>query len=545
MKPVKVLIVDDNAADRKILRYNLERRGCEVIEAADGEEGMELAAAHSPGLIISDALMPGMDGFQFLRKIKGDETLRTIPFIFYSSVFTGHKDEELALSLGAAAFLAKPKAPDEFWTEVSAILERHAQPKGLFKPVPVEGEEEYLRHYSSVVTAKIEEKVRELEQANLEIRERAMNYCNLFNSIRDVFVVTDYDRTIVDVNQPALRENFGYELEEVVGSKTSILYADEKSYRAIEILDAKEYINGKILHEANFRKKNGEAFVGEMCALQRLDEEGVPSANIAIIRDISERKRAEEALRESEERRIQLQAELALAAEVQAKLLPRYFPAIPGFEIVARCLPAHQVGGDFYDWQEVAPGIVAFTLGDVMGNGMAAAMLMATVRAAIRAETQQNDPARAVEMAELALRSDLENSESFVTLFHAQLNVATRRLTYVDCGHGLVFLRRVDGTVEELPTRGLPLGVATGETYQEGAFTFARGDTLVLYSDGLIEAWPERTLDNRILAGQMGGGGNALAMMERLAAVSGQSGPPSDDLTMLLLRCTGDGSGVI
>src|SRR6185369_927273 len=106
---MKTLVVDDNAADRKILRYLLERRGCEVIEATNGAEGLAAARSHKPALIISDALMPKMDGFQFLRKVKIDPVLRTIPFIFYSTVYTGSRDEKLAMSLGADAFVVKPK----------------------------------------------------------------------------------------------------------------------------------------------------------------------------------------------------------------------------------------------------------------------------------------------------------------------------------------------------------------------------------------------------------------------------------------------------
>ena len=104
---MKTLIVDDNAADRKILRYLLERHGGEIVEAADGEEALTLARRERPALIISDALMPRMDGFQLLRRIKGDAELRAIPFIFYSSVYTGKMDEDLALALGAAQRLVR------------------------------------------------------------------------------------------------------------------------------------------------------------------------------------------------------------------------------------------------------------------------------------------------------------------------------------------------------------------------------------------------------------------------------------------------------
>lgn len=538
---MKTLIVDDNSDDRRILRYVLERRGCEVIEAADGEEGLTLAGSHEPALIVSDALMPRMDGFQFLRKVKIDPTLRTIPFIFYSSIYTGSRDEKLAMSLGADAFVVKPKEPDELWAEISAVLDRDRQLEGSIKTGLLAEEEQYLNEYSHIVTVKIEEKIRELEQARYQLEQSERKFRNLFTSMRDVIFVANLDRTIIDANQPALREIFGYELDEVTGKNSRMLYADDDAYNLSgrEFFNQKGYVKGKII-EVAARRKSGEIFSGEIFALKLLDEYGNPTANIAVVRDISERKRAEQALRESEERRYKLQAELTYAAAVQANLLPRSKPELPGFEIAARCVPAHQVGGDFYDWQEMAPGIVALTLGDVMGNGMAAAMLMATVRAAVHAVTRQNRPAAALQLAERALRLDLENSDSFVTIFHSQLNVADRTLTYVDCGHGHVFLRRSDGRVEELQPRGLPLGVPNNESFQEGMITFKRGDSLVLYSDGLIDARPELELNSRILADQLGGTASAQEMVNRLVALPALDGPPPDDLTVLVVYCKGN-----
>ena len=228
---MKILLVDDNPADRKLLRYILERRGFETIEARDGEEGLEVATRHHPGLIISDALMPKMDGFQFLRKAKSDPVLRDIPFVFYSSVYTGARDEKLALSLGADAFLIKPKKPDELWAEVNAILERGKPQAERIKDELLEEEEEYLRQYTHIVTAKIEEKVSELEKANAAIQQKAKSYRNLFNSIRDVMLVTDDEHRVLGANQPALRETFGYETEEVVGRDEKIFYPEGTEHR--------------------------------------------------------------------------------------------------------------------------------------------------------------------------------------------------------------------------------------------------------------------------------------------------------------------------
>lgn len=539
---MKALIVDDSAADRKILRYLLERYGWTVMEAADGEEGLAMAA-HVPDLIISDALMPKMDGFHFLRGVKKDPALRQIPFVFYSSVYTGDRDEKLALSLGADAFVIKPLELDVLWGQITTIMRERAARGKTAESGLMEEEEEYLREYSRIVATKIEEKVRELEKANAEIRQSARSYRNLFSSIRDCIIVTDDRRTILDANQPALLETFGYGLEEVTGKSARLLYAEEEGYLRAgrELGELTEAGKERVL-EVDFRKKSGETFIGELVIIRRLGEEGVPAGNIGMIRDISERKRAEEALRESEKRRYQLQAQLTCAAAIQAKLLPRFSPLLPGFEIAARCLPAHQVGGDFYDWQEAAPGIVTLTIGDVMGNGMAAALLMTEVRATVRALTLQYQPAAALTAAERALSDDLEKSESFVTIFHARLDTAARSLTYVDCGHGYAFLRRRDGRIEELHQRGLPLGVPSAESYQEGRFTFEEGDALVLYSDGLIDARPELELTSPILSGHLDGAASAQEMVDRLVAIPAFDGPPPDDLTLLIVRARGNAS---
>jgi serine phosphatase RsbU (regulator of sigma subunit) len=252
----------------------------------------------------------------------------------------------------------------------------------------------------------------------------------------------------------------------------------------------------------------------------------------------ADRLKAEAALRDSEMRRLQLQVELHYAAEIQAKLLPRTNPQIPGFDFAARCLPAKEVGGDFFDWQEVCPGVWGITLGDVMGKGMAAAMLMATVRAALRSVAHHR-PEEALSLAEQALRTDLDNSESFVTLCYGQLYAEEGRFTFVDCGHGFAFLRRSSGKVEMLSPRTLPLGVPVAKVFREGVVILEKGDTLVLYSDGLIDARPELALDPPTLAGYLDGLDTAGEMVERLVAVPGVLDHLPDDMTVLVVHCTG------
>ena len=241
--------------------------------------------------------------------------------------------------------------------------------------------------------------------------------------------------------------------------------------------------------------------------------------------------------RELEKKQVQLAEELARAAAVQSELLPVENPPLPGFEIGARCLPAREVGGDFYDWQQLPGGILSLTVGDVMGKGMSAALLMATVRAVIRAMVSQHGPADAVQHTATSLDGDLARSGSFVTLFHAQLNTVTSELRYVDAGHGQALLRRADGTLEPLQPFGLPLGVLSTERYSEGVVTLGPGDILVVYSDGLSEARPELFRDQKTLATQIGSDETAGTTAQRLVDLATSTGGQlPDDLTVVVVR---------
>jgi CheY-like chemotaxis protein len=239
--------------------------------------------------------------------------------------------------------------------------------------------------------------------------------------------------------------------------------------------------------------------------------------------------------RQNRRLRQQLDAELARAAEVQTELLPREYPKVAGFEVAARCLPARQVGGDFYDWQ-LASGFLGLTVGDVMGKGIPAALLMATVRAVLRATTAHNPPAVAVQTAAAVLATDLDRSGSFVTIFHAQLDIATGMLRYVDAGHGHLLLLRADATITELLAWALPLGVNDDQEFPEGSVMLEPGDVLVIYSDGLTEAQPDRIGSRSRLAAHVAGMTDAVAIVDRLVEIATAAGPLPDDLTIVALR---------
>ena len=204
---MKILIVDDNGDDRRLLRYIVNNKGHEAVEAEDGLEGLRMAKIHKPDLIISDALMPVMDGFQFLRHIKEDDILRSIPFIFYSAIYKADKDVDLAIALGAHAYIVKPKEPSELWEEVEIILQE-AKREEVISPELIKEDEEYLKRYSQIVATKLEEKVRALEeiqrvfQVNAENLKKSEAFIkNILESVDEGFIVIDPEFRILSANK--------------------------------------------------------------------------------------------------------------------------------------------------------------------------------------------------------------------------------------------------------------------------------------------------------------------------------------------------------
>jgi CheY-like chemotaxis protein len=247
--------------------------------------------------------------------------------------------------------------------------------------------------------------------------------------------------------------------------------------------------------------------------------------------------RQNSALREALDRqREQLELEIARAARVQQDLLPRSMPDIAGYRMAAVCTPAREVGGDFFDWTMRDDGRLAITVADVMGKGMPAALLMATVRAALRAIVPTADPAGVVAAVNQALADDLDRSASLITLFHAHLDVSSGQIDFVDAGHGHAFLRRADGASAELGTGNVPIGFDAGAHYEARSLVLAAGDTLVVFSDGLIDAigGAEGPLD---VAALLVGPADAVGTVDHLQrAAYGQPGGLSDDLTIVAVQ---------
>ena len=162
----KILIVDDNEQNLYMLSVLLQGSGYQVETAANGEEALSKARAEHPDIIISDILMPVMDGFTLCGEWKKDNALNTIPFIFYTATYTDPKDEEFALSLGAERFIVKPLDPDVFIGILRDVI-KEVETGRLIKSKEVIPEESvYLKEYNERLVKKLEDKMLQLKEAN-------------------------------------------------------------------------------------------------------------------------------------------------------------------------------------------------------------------------------------------------------------------------------------------------------------------------------------------------------------------------------------------
>ena len=167
----RVLVVDDKPENLYLLRALLQGHDCNVDEARHGAEALVKARQSPPDLVISDLLMPVMDGYTLLRQWKADERLRQIPFVVYTATYTEPKDERLALDLGADAFIVKPAEPEPFMARIREVMEKKRRGELSTAQLPRAGEKVLLKEYSETLVRKLEGKALQLEQTNRALQE--------------------------------------------------------------------------------------------------------------------------------------------------------------------------------------------------------------------------------------------------------------------------------------------------------------------------------------------------------------------------------------
>jgi signal transduction histidine kinase len=168
---LNILIVDDRQQDLYLLNALLQGNGFRVITAAHGQEALDIARATPPDVIVSDILMPVMDGFTLCREWMKDEQLQRIPFVFYSATYTEAKDIELAAHLGAARFILKPSEPDAFIAILRQVLHEYESGRLTAPSKTLEEEPVFLKEYNERLVRKLEHKLAELDEAHRQLAE--------------------------------------------------------------------------------------------------------------------------------------------------------------------------------------------------------------------------------------------------------------------------------------------------------------------------------------------------------------------------------------
>ena len=262
------------------------------------------------------------------------------------------------------------------------------------------------------------------------------------------------------------------------------------------------------------------------------------AAQVAPALRVGQMVRAQQAQVRERER---IEQELRTAQVIQHTFLPKSVPSLAGWQIATCYQPAREVGGDFYDFLSFEDGRLGIIVGDVTDKGIPAALVMTATRTMLRTASQQDSsPGEVFARVNDLLSADIPPG-MFVTCFYAILDPASGRLRFANAGQDLPYLRHADGGICELHATGMPLGLMPGSRYDEGEIMLMRGDNLLFYSDGLVEAHsPQREMFGlprleRVVAESAGGPPLIDAALDALKIFTGVDWEQEDDVTLVTL----------
>ncbi len=342
---MKVLIVDDNDQSLHLLRTVLDGAGHEVWPSADGAEAFALAQKQVPDAVISDILMPRMDGFALCRAMRADASLSLVPFLLYSATYTDAKDHELGLALGADRFLEKPMESADLLAELdSAVEERRA---GQAPPRPATlAEPAFLREYNARLVRKLEDKMLDLERAHRELTESERRYHELFDVASDIIFTLAQDCSITLVNR-RIQEILGHHPAEVVNRPCDSLVTPSARARARETIE-KALAGQRLSIEIDFLAADGRP-VPMNVMLVPLWQGQRPAGVMGIARDMSEHARATATRIDEACKQARVEAQREFADEIEAPLVmaaqaARELAAEPGIEQAVAARLTSQAG---------------------------------------------------------------------------------------------------------------------------------------------------------------------------------------------------------
>jgi len=245
---MKILVVEDTEDARLLLIDQLQVNGYEVDDAVNGVDALQKARQRPPDLIVSDILMPEMDGFELCRQAKHDPELRKIPFVFYSATYTNAQDEQFALSLGASRFVVKPQDPKKFMRIIEDVLEEHVSGELSVPESPMVTDDVLQHLHNETLTKKLNKKVKQLgkQQEYLQLITDAMPV--LMSDIDTAYCYRYVNKTYEQWYHVSRENTIGKPMQEIIGKQAfEILkpYVDRALTGELVTVETKYTIKGK------------------------------------------------------------------------------------------------------------------------------------------------------------------------------------------------------------------------------------------------------------------------------------------------------------
>jgi PAS domain S-box-containing protein len=501
----RILVVDDNP-DMRDYVAGLLQRDFVVRTAPDGIEGLEAARREPPDLVLTDVMMPRLDGFGLLAELRRDPSTARVPVIMLSAR-AGEDATVEGLEAGADDYLSKPFSALELRARVRAHLEL----------------ERVRRNRAQL-------------QRQQELLDQAQRLARVGSWELDVATGT------VEGSTEFLRQT-GLSVERLraegtAGISAHSLHPEDRRLVAGAIADALE--GAPMDYEARMIDADGSVRTYRTIGALERAADGTPLRLYGSNQDVTDQREAERLVAAAAAAQEAAAREHRIADELQRSLLPA-----PSFEpdhlqvatYYRAGVAGTHVGGDWYDVIELGAGRTALVLGDVMGRGVRAAAVMGQLRAAVRAYARLDlPPADVLELMDGVVR-DL-GEDQIVTCVYAVYDPGDASLTYANAGHLPPLLCSPDGRVSRLTgAAGQPLGIGQAGT-TEHRLELPSGAALLLYTDGLVES-RHRDLDTGIdaLAQRLAdlSGTGVTGVPEALASSMLADGP-DDDIAILLAR---------
>ncbi len=485
----RVLLVDDRARDLMTLQAVLEPLGHELVPVRSGEAALRELLRGEFTVVILDVEMPGMDGFETARYVKSIERTRHLPIIF----LTAHGDDPAyafrGYEAGAVDYLTKPITPAILRSKVGVFVQL-AETTAALERARLE------QHHTT--------QLEELAEASVAIaRTRSL--------AQAIELTEEWARKIVGAQHSHMT---------LFGSSPEPGRARKAHATGAELALPLTSPDGREMGTIQLSGKPGGFTLGDGAILRQLAQ--MAAAAVDGVR--------------------RYEHERGIADTLQRSLLPERLPDIAGVAVGARYRaggPGVDVGGDWYDVIPLSGGRAGLVLGDVMGKGLPAAIVMGQLRTAARAYALDgHGPAGVTDRLDAMVRA--LDGNHMATMIYMAVDPASLEVRFTRAGHPPPVLVRPDGSVSVLEGGGsVPLGVSDEPDHAEETVQLEPGATLLLYSDGLIERRDE-SIDTgleKLRAAVANGPAAPDALCQHLLDTMGEE--RSDDVALLALKATG------